>query len=835
MADALAVYAQARRRLIEEQGAEPGAELVQLQQRILRRDPDLAVVHASARSAHGPVADTLPPGASEFIGRVEEIRRLTVDAGADGTPLIEIIEGMAGIGKTALAIYVARSHVGQHCDGRLYLNFLGHVPGQAPLPAAEAARRLLQMSGVHDARIPSGFEERAALWRAEMARRGLTVIWDDVRDLEQIRRLLPEVGDCLILITTRRRIRGIRGTRGLTLGALHFDEARTLFVQITGAERIGDPAAADEAVRLCAGLPLAIHVVAARLRQAPSLSVAEMVEDLSRARGQPGQAVAAYEQLKQAFDLSYEALAPSQQRMFRQLGAYPCTEITLQTAAALDEARHPDAERALDGLLGHHLLEEAAPGRFRCHDMIRAYAMSLTVREDSAGRRKAVCRVLDYYLYTADRADRMRYPHRHRPPLPAQGRPVGIPSIETPEAAHQWLESEWRNILEAARHAGEHEWQWHCVSLAHVLAGFLDASGYWHDAVGLHEVALRACRDLDDSREIARASINLSHVSQQTGRYEKAARHADEAANIYRSLGDRRGEAEALDRLGIIHDYSSKFLQALAYYQEAQSAYRDAGDRRGVADTLLHAGIVCWCLGRPREAITQLHEALDLYRFTGDRRGEAKALNNIGEIQRYRGFHRDAVQRYEESLAIFREIGGRQNEAQLHHNMAIVFQYKGDTEKALSSYRSALATYRDIGDLRNQADVLNNIGAAFQSVERHEEALANHQRALEIAEAIGNRYEQVIAMRGAADARRASGHYAEAVDRYHRVLKIAREVGDPYQEAKILNGIAEALLHINGRDARIYWRQALDIFSRLGVPEAESVNLRLQATGADPP
>ena len=765
------------------------------------------------------------------MGRGKELASLTEEHG--GIPGIAIIEGMPGMGKTALAVRAARLVSAQYPDGTLYLNLHSHDPGSPSLDPAEALHRLLQMLSVPAAQIPETIGERTALWRAHLSRRRAVVILDDAAGHDQIGPLLPVTSRCLILITTRRRLPDFGGARSLTLDVLSADEAITLFRRIIGESRAADADQIAAAVELCGRLPLAIQLTAGRIAQDGPPSLSGLIDELSQSPAWLGDTGAAAPEVIAAFDLSYRALEPDHQQFFRRLGISPCACFSLPTAAALGGCTLAEAEKALVALLDYHLLAQAPDESFRFHDLIRGYAATRATRDDpEAGQRQAVSRLLDYYLHTADLADRVLHPLRRRAPVPPAQLPAGSPALGTQEDAAGWLESEWRNILQAARYAGRHEWKHKCADLIDLLADFMEIRAYWDEAAAAHALALQASRDIADPARIARAALALSAVRQQTGQHEAAIPLAEEAAAIYRSLADRGGEAEALDQIGLAHQRTARSREALAYFSEARILYRAAADPRGVADTLSHSGIACWHLGRYPEANAHMREALSLYRDVGDRRGEAKVHNNLGQVHLHNGYHRDALDAYQKSLQIFREIGGAQNEAILHQNIGGVHRYKGSYEEALAACRQALTIYRDIGDLPDEAEVLNDIGAIYQSAACYDEALIHHQRARLIAEDIGNLSHQLIAIRMIADIYRGSGRYGEALDHYHAALRLSREIGDPYEEGKILEGIAEAALNTQRFDAaRIALRQALDIFERLGVPEAESARIRIETMG----
>ncbi len=841
--EALSLYRDIRSRLIEEQGTEPGPLLSELHQRILRHDPQLAVRSAGpdqgriASPGQGRIArpDTLPPGTSEFVGRSEELELLTREDGE--TPRVSVIEGLAGVGKTALALQAARAVAGQYPDGTFYLNLHTHDPGHPSLDATEAQHLLLRMLTAPATQIPDTPAERAALLRAQLSRRRAVVILDDADADDQIRPLLPEAGQCLILITTRRKLPGLEGARALTLDALTIDEAITLFQRVAGQDPAPEDGDAEEeaamAVELCGRLPLAIQLAAGRLAQDYPPRLGDLVEELSNSAARSAGPASASPEVMSAFDLAYRALEPAHQRFFRRLGMSPSAHISLQAAAALGGGTLAETEEGLAALLDHHLLAHAPGGQFRFHDLIRGYAALRAAHEDSRPeQRQAVGRLLDYYLRTADQADQVLHPFRRRTPVPRPRLAAAGSALSTPQDAAAWLESEWHNILQAARYASQHEWKKKCADLTHALAGFMEVRAYWDEAIAAHSLALQAGRDLADPARTARAALELSEVSQQTGRYEVALPLAEDAAEIYRSLADRRGEADALDQIGMAHQRAGRSREALAYFQEARILYHYIADEHGVATTLSHSGIASWQLGRYPDALEHLDEALSVYRSVGDRRGEAKTLNNRGRMQLYLGYHRDALEGYQKSLEIFSQIGGPQNEAILYHNIGAVYHYKGSYEEALTAYGRGLAIYHDIGDLLNEAGVLNEIGAVYQSAERYDEALICHEKAQSVAEEIGNLNQQATALRGIAGVRRGSGRHREASDLYQTALRLAREIGDPYEEAKILEGIAETTLGMRRPDAaRIALRQALDIFERLGVPEAESARIRIEALG----
>ena len=537
-----------------------------------------------------------------------------------------------------------------------------------------------------------------------------------------------------------------------------------------------------------------------------------------------------------AIDSSYQALGIDHQRFCRVLGACPCADVSAHAAAALAGCTLAEAEKALGTLADHHLLARNPGGRYQLPRLVRDYATARAAREDSAAdQRQAAGRLLGYYLYTADQADRQLDPLRRRRPVPAARRPPAIPALGSRADAAGFLDAEWRNILQAAQHAGQHDQARQCADLTHLLAGFVAIEAHWEEAAAAHAMALQACRDLADQTAVAQAALELSVVRQQAGQHEESLPLAREAAVIFRALGEQRGEAEAIDQMGMAHQRAGRPHEALAYFAEAAARFEGAADPRGRAGALSHAGIACWHLGRREQALKHLDEGLGLYRQAGDQRGEAKTLNNLGKIQLYRGHDREALQYYQHALCILERIGGAHSQAVLHHNIGTVHHYKGSFDAGLASCQRALAIYRRIGDRPDEADVLNDIGAIYQSAACYGDALEHYQQAQRIAAQIGDRGQQLIALRRTGDACRESGRYHESLGRYQAALALAREAGESYEEGKILEGIAGSRLGLRQPDAaRIELRRALDIFERLGVPEAESARSRIDAIGPAP-
>lgn len=837
-AEALQTYRQARQRLVDELGTDPGPGLRDLHQRILRGDPELAARPAVGWSAQTGPPDNLPRDIPNFTGRAAEMRILidTITATTTKTAVvIEAIDGMAGVGKSTFAVHAAHQLRARFPDAQLHLDLHAHDASRGPLDPASGLDALLRLLGVTAERMPATLAERAALWRTQLAHRRALVVLDDAASPEQVGPLLPGAPGCLVMITSRRRFPGLAGVHSLSLDVLSGDDAAALFTSIAGPQRAADTAAVAEITRLCGYLPLAIHLVASRLSHRPAWGVADLARRLSLAGDRVGEIHTENPEIGLSFEVSYQGLTSDQQYLFRRMSLHPGPGFTTSVAAAATAASLAASGRCIDVLLDHHLLEEPARGRFRFHDLIAAYARDLAMRHDPEPERHlAVRRILDYYLATADQADRILYPHRDRLDVVVAHPAVDVSRLARADEAREWLDAELANLLSAARHAAEHQFPEHAALLPHVLAKFLQTQGHWEKALAAHGWAIRAWRALGDPRGEARALTDLGFILTRTGRYADALRQEHEALAISRACNYRRGEADALDHIGIVYWQSSRFRDALACHEHALTIWREVGDLHGQADALAHSAVSLWHIGSYGEAMRRFEQALAIYRDVADRQGEAKTLNNIADVQERLGAYDDALLHYQQALAVAQEVGDRQGEAVLLNNMGNVYQRLGRYAESLTGYRKALAIYRDIGDRRCEADALNNIGAAFQRTHHYGEAVIHHQKALVVAHELAEPYQEARSLCHLGNAHLHSGRYDSALDDYRAALELSRQIGDPYQEGLALDGMGNVLLHTKGGPpARDRWRQALAVFERIGVPEAAAVRTRLAPSNSD--
>jgi tetratricopeptide (TPR) repeat protein len=761
-----------------------------------------------------------------------------VTAKSAGTAvMIEAVDGMAGVGKSTFAIHAAHQLRDHFPDAQLYTQLHAHDASRRPLDPASGLETLLRILGVPAERIPRSLEDRAALWRSQLARRRALIVLDDVASHEQVWPLLPGAPGCLVMITSRTRLTQLAGIHSISLDVLSGRDSAALFTSIVGADRATDADAVAEITHLCGYLPLAIHLVARRLSHRPAWSVADLAQRLMQAGDRIGEIHIGNPEIGRSFELSYQGLTADQQQMFRQLCLHPGPDFAVHAAAAAAGISLAESERRLNTLLDHHLLEEPVRARFRFHDLIRAYARDLAVRDDDGSQRQLTLhRMLDYYLHTADQADRILYPHRDRIDAPVAHPPANPSPFAGEQDAREWLDAELTNLLTTAQYAAEHGLPAHAAFLPHVLAQFLQTHGHWEQVITAHVRAIPAWRAVRDSRGAARALTDLAFMLTRTGRYSEALQHAHEALAIFRTHGDQRGEADVLDRIGLVYWQSSRFRDALVRHENALAIWRTLGERRGEAEALAHSAMSLWHVGSYDEAMSRFTRALSIYRDVADCQGEAKTLNNIADVQLHLGLYDDALRRYEQAQALAVAVDDRQGEAVVFNNMGNVYQRLGRYSEALVNYRKALTIYRDLGDRRCEADTLNSIGMAFRHTHHYSEAIVHHQKALAVAHELAEPYQEARSLCSIGDLHLQSRHYDRALDDYRAAPELSRRMGDPYQEGLALSGLASAQYHLEHTALAFdRWREALALFEKIGVPEADEVRSRLLAAGSTSP
>ena len=650
-ADALAAFRDLRRRLVTELGIEPSPPLQLLQRQILSADATLDPHRPPAppRPPPAPPAVTdpttprqLPPDVTTFVGRRRELatlEELLHPAGErTGVPLVGIA-GPAGVGKSALAIRFAHQVSGRYADGQLYVNLRGATVGVKPRDPLDVLVGFLRALGVNTTPVTT-LADAVAAYRTTTSSRRLLVMLDNARDAGQLEPLLPAGAGCCGLITSRQSLVTVNGADHVTLDVLPADESVLLLSRIASAGRVAaDPAAALHIAERCGYLPLALRIVGARLAARPSWAVRALADRLADVRQILDELHVGDVDARTSFQASYQILADSADPAdraaahgFALLGVPDGTHLSLAPAARLFDRAERDAEHLLERLVNGSLLDSAGPGRYRLHDLLRAFA-----RERAADRYApsaldgALSRMLSWYAAAVWQTFRRLRPGDHRPAMTALD---PGPEFADADEALDWLDSERANLLaavdQAARMPGEGAAI--AVQLTQALFAYLHVRGHWHDLVSVNETARRAARQIGDESGVAQACRDLGAAHELMGRYPEALRHLRDGLAIFRELGDRHGQAGCLSSIGAVHDSQGDLGEAVTAIAESLRIRRELHDRHGQAISLGNLGPVHARSGDPGQAVTCLREAITIFRQLGNRAGEAASLNNLAEV-----------------------------------------------------------------------------------------------------------------------------------------------------------------------------------------------------------
>jgi DNA-binding SARP family transcriptional activator/tetratricopeptide (TPR) repeat protein len=721
-AEALAAYQHLRAILVEELGADPGTELQTLHQQILSADPALAARQPAAGAMPGawpgvpakaePVAAggiapmaprQLPATVAYFTGRAGELAALAQmldQAGGDppGAVVISAIGGMAGVGKTALAVRWAHQVAPRFGDGQLYVNLRGFDHTDAPAAPAEAIRGFLDALGVAPERIPPSLDAQAGLFRSLLAGRKMLIVLDNARDEQQVRPLLPAGPGCLVLVTSRRQLAGLAaadGARLLTLDLPSHAEARQMLTLRLGAGRAAaEPDAVDHIANLCARLPLALAVAAARAHARPRLSLAALAAELSDMAsrldaldaGDPAASVRA------VFSWSYQQLSPEAARMFPLLGLHPGPDITVPAAASLTATALPAAGQALRELAAANLLTEHPPGRYTFHDLLRAYAAELAqALDDRQAREAATDRMLDHYLHTAHAAALLLKPTRDPVTLAPPQLGVAPELLADHQEALDWFEAEHRVLLAALALAGESGFDACAWQLPFAMSDFLERRGYWHESAAIQRIALAAATRLGDIAGRAMVGRALGTACAGLTDYDQARAHMTDSLGLYRKLSDPDGQARVHQSLAWAAGRSGRHRDALGHAEQALDLFQAAGNRAGQAAALNALGYGHAMLGDPQRARPFCRQALALNQELGLHRGEeAHAWDSLGYVEYQLGHHHDAADCYQSALTLFRELRDLFNEAEILTHLGDARHAAGDQHEARAAWKQAL-------------------------------------------------------------------------------------------------------------------------------------------------
>lgn len=807
-AAALELFDDIRHRLADELGIDPGTELRQAHERVLRPDaPD------APELPHRPAQ--LPADVSGFTGRVPELASLDHLLPDDGTDVrIAVVAGTAGVGKTAVAVHWAHRWRDRFPDGQLYLDLRGYGP-ERPVEPGDALSGFLRALGVAGAEIPAEEDQRAALFRTELDDRQLLLVLDNAGSVEQIRPLLPGSASCSVLVTSRETLPALiarHGAHRVLLDLLTPADSMDLLHTLLGERVTTERVAAEALVEYCVRLPLALRLAAELALARPDVSLAELATELADERrrldlldggGDPRTEVRA------VFSWSYRHLPVDAARMFRLWGLHPGRALSVDAAAALADVDLDEAQRLIDVLVRAHIAEQLLPGRYQLHDLLRVYAAELAGED-----RTAMTRLFDHYVAAAALAMDLHVPQeKHLRPATPPLRFAGW----RPANPQEWLEVERGNLLAVASHATRNGWPEHIKLLSGILWKYLDLGGYHEDALMLHTHASAFADGGDKTNPLTLIGLGYWRV----GRSREALSYLEEALDGAREAGNRNTESYVLNALGLVCRALGRFDDALGYLEQALQLAKETGDRNSEGLVLVVLGTATRGMGRYVESARYLELALVIARETGDRTSEGYVRVNLGDVLSAQGKHDAAVSSLEEGLALFAETGTRTSEGYALGILGGALRSLGRYDEALERLDQALAVSRETGGRTNEGVALKHLGDVHREMGRHDEATRCLTEALAIARECADRGVESRVLNSLGFLACARGENDEAAGFFRTALEIAVETSCISDQAYAHHGLGEAT------GEREHWERALALYTEMGVPEADEARARL--------
>jgi DNA-binding SARP family transcriptional activator/tetratricopeptide (TPR) repeat protein len=804
-ADALGVYRGLQLQLAEQLGIDVSHEVQALYADLLRHEAKLSFHTGSGRDANRPAeppresdspvpvagpapsADTrsthttskrlnlLPHDTREFVGRAAEIEYLlnecTANTGAYLT--VCVLDGMGGVGKTALAVHVAHRITHLYPDGAYFIDLHGFSSGMAPRTPMQALDMLLRDSGVRDELIPADLESKSRLWRSRTSGDRVLIVLDNALDSSQIRPILPGSPTALVIVTSRRRLAAIEGAVPLSLDILPPEDAAQLFARIAGPDRAAAEAdAVATTVELCGRLPLAIRIAAARLRGRPHWKVADLLGQLYGQRQRSRVLAVDDIDVMAVLAMSYDHLEPQVQQVFRLLSLHPGQDIDKWAAAALTGFSLDTIEHCLDVLYENSLLHQAEPDRYFLHDLTRDSAHVLLLERDNAAEQDtALRRLLDYYLSAASEWCRPIATGPFRFEVDIEQKPEHLRLPDSYVDAVTLLKAEHRNIVAAARRARDLGWNGHVWQLACSLQPYLKLINYHDDSYELFEYALGAARSLGHKGAESLSLHAMALALRQRGRHERAKDLCVQAIGISRASNNAYAEAYQLNDLAIISVNEGAIRDASESFYRAYDLARRERDEELCRHLEVNLGYVCAELGRFEEAAGHLNRSRAALALSDAPQAEIHALVNTGHLLHLMGTDHDALGYFDMAVQRSRAIDFWEGWVQGLVGSCRSSRAVGDLMTARVHGRDALEEGKKRGSYQIEADALNALGDVHIAMDEIETAKALYREARKITTEWGMTCALAQSLNGLAHAFLAEGSYAQARSHWEAAMR----------------------------------------------------------------
>jgi tetratricopeptide (TPR) repeat protein len=679
--------------------------------------------HAPEAGSRLPVPQQLPAAPARFAGRSNEFGQL--DAMLDEVgPMLAVLTGAGGVGKTALALRWARNVRHRFPDGQLFFD-LGGTEATEPADPGEVLGTFLRGLGVAASAVPATLAERAALYRTVTANRSILILADNAFSAAQARIVRAASPSSALVVTSRSRLAGLigDGARLVEVDPLAGDESISLLTDAVGEARIDrEREQAERLGQLCGGLPIALVVAAARLVARPRMSIGQVVSELADETGRLAE-LSSMEgfSVQASFDAAYRDLDPAAAALYRRLALHPGQDfgfgpIATALLSVRADLRSPVGD-PLDVLMQANLLTERGDQRFAFHDLLRLHARQKAETEETpASRDRSLRGFAEWYLAMAGRADLAVTPYRRRIPWQPRTELAELATFENREMGLAWLEAERRNLMAASRAvmaSGHADLAWHLSDVMWPLFLYAKHDG---DRLEADQRGVTAARVWGNGWAEADMLKRLSRAMAGTGDLAGAEQLARAAIDRYREVGDGRGDLDAQEVLASICRDGGRDAEAAGILTGVLAANRSRGEERNIALTLISLGMLLPSLGRPREAIELLEEARVLHTRLADidPYNGARVVSGLAAAHLEARAFDHAADLAAEAARRMAALGSVTEQAEALRILGQAEAGRGDIEAARRQYHLAIDVLAPLGSRRaiNARDRLAGLVAA---------------------------------------------------------------------------------------------------------------------------
>ncbi|MGW0509775.1 ATP-binding protein [Streptomyces olivaceoviridis] len=717
----------------------------------------------------------LPPDTPDFVGRQAEIELLGISPASTNPstrPTRAIITGKPGVGKTALAVHASYLASESYADGDLYIDLRG--ADENPASPEEVMGRLMRALGIPEEEIPGESLARLDAYRKATADRSLIIVLDNANDERQLRPLVPPGNSALVLVTSRSQLRGLEGFQRIDLETFPSVTSLDFLRRVTGEEMVdADPTSAKTVIEACGHLPLALRIAVNRLTSTRNMRMSHLAQELTNMRGLLGALEIGDLAVRAAFNLSYRKLGKGARNAFKRLSCVPGEDFGTGLCSALMGCDERQAEKLLSKLAEANLIEPSATyGRYRFHDLLRAYSHEKFNEDHTAKKAQALQRMLDWLKYSAIKAHFFLLGN-----LKVQFNLENSADISSAESAVAWARNELPNAAAAIKIALTHDTIERAAGYAASLSNICEILGEWQ----IWEDVLRW------------------------------------GIPAVRRLGDPLGEILMLTAQANLARYRREFARGVELASHVYFKSLESGTEVAIASSANLLACLYMDCGKLDESIPLLEKSLEIYQRLGIEHEIGQVLYNLGTIYRSSGNTKKAIEYFEKDLQVCLDSQDESGAAETLNTLALAHFEMGKLEEAEKLQRDSLARFKRIGNPHKVSMVSNDLGVTLRRLEKFDEALRLHLDDIELCRMVGSRSGEAVAQANAAETLHALGDLEGAEIRFNAAVSVLSELDDKPRLAHALIAQAPLLFSVQKHQiAEEYASKAISVLLEYG-------------------